>query len=219
MVATLAAVSGCANSKLPQLSDVEREVKAFPLLRSAPWHSAPASAPAPSVMAPFAIALGPDGNLWFTEFHAAQIGRITPLGEIATFELGGGLPLRLTAGPYKAIWFTDPGGNRVGRLGMDGVTAYVPLPTPESGPAAIVRGSDGNIWFTEHAANRVARVTPLGTLTEFVLPHRGAPAGIAEGVDGKLYIAESSGNRIDQMSMDGRFREFRLPRLAVGQTV
>jgi streptogramin lyase len=119
MVATLAAVSGCANSKLPQLSDVEREVKAFPLLRSAPWHSAPASAPAPSVMAPFAIALGPDGNLWFTEFHAAQIGRITPLGEIATFELGGGLPLRLTAGPYKAIWFTDPGGNRVGRLGMD----------------------------------------------------------------------------------------------------
>ena len=25
-----------------------------------------------------AITAGPDGNLWFTEFHANQIGRITP---------------------------------------------------------------------------------------------------------------------------------------------
>jgi virginiamycin B lyase len=165
-------------------------------------------------LAPFAIAAGPDGNLWFSELRKSEIGRITPTGEISTFDLGSGaLAERLTAGPDDAIWFTDPAGNRIGRLGLDGTTTYVPLPTPASGPAAIVSASDGNLWFTEHAADRVARLTPLGTLTEFVLPRRGGPAGIAQGSDGKLYIAENWGDRIDQMSMDGRVREFWLPQL------
>jgi virginiamycin B lyase len=161
---------------------------------------------------PFAIAVGPDGNVWFSELRASAIGRVTPAGEIFSFDLGrGALAERLTAGPDGAIWFTDPAGNRIGRLGLDGTIAYVPLPTPDSGPAGIISASDGNLWITEHAANRVGRVTPLGTLTEFLLPHGGGPAGIAEGRDRRLYIAENAGNRIDRISMTGRVEEFPLP--------
>ncbi|MBV8774169.1 MAG: Virginiamycin B lyase, partial [Deltaproteobacteria bacterium] len=163
-------------------------------------------------MSPFAIAAGPDGNVWFSELRASKIGRITPAAEISSFNLGSGaLADRITAGPDDAIWFTDPAGNRIGRLGLDGTTAYVPLPTPESGPAGIVNASDGNLWFTEYAANRVGRLTPLGILTEFALPYGGGPAGIAEGGDGRLYVAENTGNRIDRMSIFGWVEEFPLP--------
>jgi virginiamycin B lyase len=212
---TLTAICGCAKiSNLTQNARLGSLVRIEP---SAP-RTVPQAPPPPAVfeqsmmLTPFAIAAGPDGNLWFSELRKSQIGRITPTAEISTFDLGrGALAERLTAGPDDAIWFTDPAGNRIGRLGLDGTTTYVPLPTPESGPAAIVSASDGNLWFTEHAVNRVARLTPLGTLTEFKLLHRGGPAGIAEGSDGKLYVAENSGDRIDQLSSDGRVQEFRLP--------
>jgi virginiamycin B lyase len=211
---TLTVISGCA-----YIGDLTQDLSprhlAETLWKGTPSREQPLSKRPEQLqtLIPFAIAPGPDGNLWFSQLRKSQIGRITPAEEISTFDLGSGaLAERLTAGPDDAIWFTDPAGNRIGRLGLDGTTAYVPLPTPDSGPAAIVSASDGNLWFTEHAANRVARITPLGTLTEFRLPHRGGPAGIAEGSDGKLYIAENSGNRIDQMAMDGRLREFRLPK-------
>lgn len=192
---TLTAICGCANlSSLPQMPSLDCLAKILPSMPHIAPRERPPSAPPEQLktLTPFAIAASPDGNLWFGDLRTSEIGRITPAAEISTFDLGSGaLADRLTAGPDDAIWFSDPAGNRIGRLGVDGTTAFVPLPTPESGPAGIVNASDGNLWFTEHAVNRVARLTPLGTLTEFVLPHRGGPAGIAEGGDGKLYIAEN----------------------------
>src|SRR5688572_14768365 len=55
------------------------------------------------------ITSGPDGNLWFTEFFGAKIGRITPLGVITEFPLPtppGVDPLGITAGPDGNLWFT-----------------------------------------------------------------------------------------------------------------
>jgi len=210
----LATIFGCAKiGSLSPISSVARWKETLPWLSHIPPRSPPGSAPEQlKTMTPFAIAAGPDGNLWFSELRSSKIGRITPAAEISSFDLGkGALADRLTAGPDDAIWFTDPAGNRIGRLGLDGTTAYIPLPTPESGPAGIVSASDDNLWFTEHAVNRVGRLTPLGTLTEFVLPYGSGPAGIAEGSDGRLYIAENAGNRIDQMSMGGWVRQFPLP--------
>src|SRR5438874_11924338 len=120
-------VSGCVNVTWSQVSSgLTREMKTLPGFRAAPSHAAqaPSVAQPSTVLAPFAIAPGPDGNLWFTELNAPRIGRISAAGQIDTFELkSGGLPERLTAGPDDAIWFTDPAGNRIGRLGLDGATA------------------------------------------------------------------------------------------------
>ena len=64
---------------------------------------------------PRGITLGPDGNLWFTEFASpGRIGRITPGGR------GDGVhrrrhaghsrrrqPVGITAGPDGNLWFTE----------------------------------------------------------------------------------------------------------------
>jgi virginiamycin B lyase len=56
----------------------------------------------------FAIASGPDGNLWFTEESTCKIRRITPSGTIAEFDLplnsGNGYQLLdIASGPDGAL--------------------------------------------------------------------------------------------------------------------
>src|SRR5450432_3836757 len=59
---------------------------------------------------PDSITAGPDGNLWFTEFNANQIGRITPAGVVTEFSAGitaGSGPEFVTGGPDGNVWFTE----------------------------------------------------------------------------------------------------------------
>jgi virginiamycin B lyase len=50
---------------------------------------------------PRSITTGPEGNLWFTESTAGQIGRITPGGSITEFAIStaNSNPWGITAGP------------------------------------------------------------------------------------------------------------------------
>jgi len=50
---------------------------------------------------PLGIALGPDGNLWFTESNVGKIGRITPTGTFNEFSTSSGT-WHITAGPDAA---------------------------------------------------------------------------------------------------------------------
>jgi len=63
---------------------------------------------------PDGIALGPDGNVWFSETEAGQIGRITPAGQITEFKTGissGSKPLSIVMRD-GALWFSEAAGNR-----------------------------------------------------------------------------------------------------------
>jgi virginiamycin B lyase len=73
---------------------------------------------------PVNIALGPDGNIWYTK--NATLGRVTPQGEITEFPIaeGAARAVGLSAGadrepPRRLIdrlWFTDPVNNRIAYL-------------------------------------------------------------------------------------------------------
>ena len=57
---------------------------------------------------PTEIAEGPDGNMWFTEFGSANIGKITPSGQVTQYPVpGGDNPDGITEGPDGNMWFTD----------------------------------------------------------------------------------------------------------------
>jgi virginiamycin B lyase len=75
---------------------------------------------------PVGITAGPDGNLWFTELTANQIGRITPGGGLTEFPLptDNSQPAGITAGPDGNLWFTELAVNHMGRI------------TPGGGPPA-----------------------------------------------------------------------------------
>jgi virginiamycin B lyase len=183
--------------------------------KTAPPPSAPQPGAGPLIVgphSPYAIAIGPDNNIWFTEYQGDRIGMMTPQGGVMRFPIApDGIAERLTGGPDGALWFTDPKGNRIGRIGIDGKIKYVALPTSDCGPTGITLGADGLIYFTEHAASRIGRMSIDGTLAEFTLPKKSGPAEIATGHDGAVYFIEDDAGRIGRISKSGAIREFRIP--------
>ncbi|HEV3083830.1 MAG TPA: DUF4214 domain-containing protein [Gemmataceae bacterium] len=163
---------------------------------------------------PLSITAGPDGNLWFTEQAANQIGRITTNGTITEFAVPTPKSQleHITAGPDGALWFTESGSNRIGRITTDGAVTEFAIATANSSPMAIVTGSDGNLWFTETAANQIGRITPAGLITEFAIPTKDSlPGGITAGPDGNLWFTEGGALKIGRITTAGNITEFAVP--------
>lgn len=166
---------------------------------------------------PQGITVGPDGNLWFTEYHANQIGRITPAGVITEFPIPtvNSGPWGIAAGSDGNLWFTERDGHNVGRVTPAGIVTEFP------GPAyllnSIAAGADGNLWFTFEGST-ICRITPAGSITEFPVPTAGAQCmGITAGPDGNLWFAEmnfldpNAPGKIGRISTAGDVTEFSLP--------
>lgn len=156
-------------------------------------------------------ALGPDGNVWFTDL--VTLGKVTPSGRYTIYTRGfsevnylGGI----TAGPDGNMWFTEqmPVG-KVGKVTTDGqVTEYTAGITPGSRPTDITAGPDGNLWYVALTGNKVVRVTTSGVVTEFDIPVPNVLAGaITAGPDGNLWFTGASGV-IGRVTTSGEFTMF-----------
>jgi len=84
--------------------------------------------------APSAIRIPISWVLWFTEYDANQIGRITTAGAITEYPVptANSEPQSITAGPDGALWFTEYGGNKIGRITTAGVITEYPVPSANS---------------------------------------------------------------------------------------
>ena len=159
----------------------------------------------PADSAPPRITAGPDGNLWFTERGANQIGRITPDGEVTEFAVptayGG---WGITAGPDGNLWFTeDPWTvHQIGQITPAGDVTDFPVPG-DRGPYGITTGPDGNLWFT--ADSHVGWIAPVGgTVAEFAVPRAAnGHDDIVVGPDGNLWFAGGDGQTVGRITPDG----------------
>ncbi len=131
---------------------------------------------------PSDIALGPDGNLWFTEAQGNRIGRITPAGVITEFPLpDSSVPQGIVAGPDGNMWFAELFGNRIGRITPSGIITEFPLPAGSTGssqPRGIASGADDNLWFTEDTNGKIGQITPTGTVVRVFCPWHCAPSQV-----------------------------------------
>ena len=156
------------------------------------------------------IASGSDGNLWFTEQSANQIGKLTPAGTFSAYPLPDldSFPAAITAGPDDDLWFTES--DAIGEITTAGTITKFPLPSPTGGSGgadpsgAIAAGPDGNLWFAATVAGSatewIGRMTPTGTFTYYALsgPAMTGPnvAGITAGPDGNMWFTEEDNDAI-----------------------
>ena len=171
---------------------------------------------------PRGIAIGQ--SIWFTEYDGNRVGRLdigsaTPIVEftIPTFNSG---PLGIAPGPGATsgttdIWFTEFLANKIGRIDANGVITEYDIPTPDSGPTAIVQGTVANqavMYFTESKANKIGRITATGRITEYAIPTpNSGPADIvADSFEG-VWFSERLAGKLAWLSEDGELREFSLP--------
>jgi virginiamycin B lyase len=156
------------------------------------------------------IAPGPDGNLWFTDYSADKIGRITPAGavkEFPTLTPGGG-PESVVTGPDGNLWFGETLAVRIGRMTpAGGVTEFIE-PTRNAYPYGITAGPDGNIWYAT-GGGTVGRITVAGAITEFPAPGTNI-FGITVGSDKNIWLADGAGT-IGRMTTAGVLTKFTVP--------
>jgi streptogramin lyase len=111
------------------------------------------------------LALGPDGNLWFTESNAHAIGVFNP----QTHTFVANLPVPTDAahpnpqpqgiiqGPDSNMWFVNPNTNQFAIVSPAGVFARFNTRTTPSSPQQMVVGPNNNVFFTE-GVGKVAQV-------------------------------------------------------------
>ncbi len=133
-----------------------------------------ASCAQPLNPSPHGLAVGGDGaTLWFTGKSMGTIGRISPDGTVATYQIPtvGSVPIYIEQASDGTMWFTELVGNAIGRVTPDGVLTEFKIPTANSRPISLVQDPQGGaMWFSEEAGNKVARITLDGTITEFPVP-------------------------------------------------
>jgi len=169
------------------------------------------------------IVVGPDASIWFTEYGAHRIGRITIHGEITEYRLSDqNFPYGIAVGPDQALWFTNHGGNAIGRITTAGSVTEFPLSTDKATPASIVAGPDGNLWFTEILPARIGRMTTTGEFTDFSVGEAGQLGEtplLPCGDSGLWFVAGAQGSHapfawdygVGRISLAGKSDYFPLP--------
>ena len=150
--------------------------------------------PLGSTADPGELALGSDGNFWFTQGFNHALGRITPSGVTTEFmpsmAIGGVSVADIAAGPDGNLWFTEI--LAVGRITTSGAITEFPV----SGATTIAAGPDGNVWFIQNDA--LIRTTPDGSMTAFAADPpdlsapRPAPVDLTTGPDGAIWFTATS---------------------------
>jgi virginiamycin B lyase len=153
-----------------------------------------------------ALAIGPDGDVWFVrggygEKAAAQVGWMTAAGAVTQYPLEkGSHPTSIAFGPDGAPWFNEEGAGKIGRVAPGGEVRLFPL-APKVQPRQIVSGPDGALWFGENArarpygkfSDRIGRITIDGQVSEMAVPFGKGTSRLVADPSGVIWFTTDEG--------------------------
>lgn len=167
-----------------------------------------------------ALAVGPEGNLWFAGVNTGAeegtiLGRIAPGGAVSEYLVPGSAAAAgvggLARGPEGLMWFTRPGAERIERYGATGDFEGFGLPTAGSRPTGIVTVPGGFLWVAMEGTGRLAQVDPSGLIREFTLAAGTRPTKLAFGSDSALWGIEAGSAVMVRGSLAGATAKYPLP--------
>lgn len=110
------------------------------------------------------IALGSDGDMWFSE-SPDIVGAVSPGGVFREYHNPSGqMAFRMNSGPDGAMWFTEINNGTIGRVSTTGqFTEY----KVAGNPFGII-SFEGNLWFTDYNQGGVEMITTSGQSVEYL---------------------------------------------------
>jgi len=142
------------------------------------------------------VAEGLNRTTWFTAFGGGQgwVGHLAQ-GSVTLYPISFGS--YFIARGFQDMWFA--GGNNIAKISQTGRLKTFVL-DPNSNVEVLVHGPDGNMWFTDEyfqgslIQSRIGKITPMGKVTEFVVPDNppGGIIGITVGPDNNLWFTDGS---------------------------
>jgi len=153
---------------------------------------------------PTALAIAPDGAVWFTiEFSDAiavfRNGRIERLRK-GSQNLE---PLGLAVDATGNAWYTDASRRAISQISPAGSIQSFPLSTPIVRLGRLAVAPDGAVWFADATTASVARLKD-GKFTRYDVGSLGAtPYGIAVDADGSVWTTLQGGEQLGLISSGG----------------
>jgi len=161
---------------------------------------------------PTAVAIAPDGTVWFTIDTAGAMGVIRN-GKIARLPTIRKIvePIGLAVDAEGAAWYGDASGAMISRMLPSGEIKSFPLGTPIARLGRLVVAADGAVWFAESTGYGFTRLKE-GVFTRNVPKSvRGGPYGVAVDAQGNLWGTLQSGNQLVKISGAGEISEYEVP--------
>ena len=152
---------------------------------------------------PHNLIVGRDGRVWYTANLRGFIGVYDPAsGETERIDLPAAAidPHTLVFDADEShAFFTVQGGNMVGRVTVEAMTAkVVPVPTDAARPYGIRVAPDGTVWATLFGTNKLAEIDPKTlAITEHEVPEANArPRRLAITGDGQIWFVDFARGRL-----------------------
>ena len=167
---------------------------------------------------PTEVAIGRDGNPWFTQYTGNKIGRINADGSISEFTVPtpNSGPYGITFGGDGNIWFTEFNGNNVGRITPTGDFHEYPL-TAGAFPSEIA-SSDAYVAFVELPLNKIGFIVikPESGFEQAIPTAAAGAQGITYGPDGAFWFVEYLANKIGRLVPGEAITEYSIPYASSG---
>jgi virginiamycin B lyase len=170
---------------------------------------------------PYAICLGPDGRLWFTEAAGNKVGAMTTSGNFDEYPVPSATSLLtgITAVPINGLFAAEFSTRRIARVSIGGtVTESAPLDTS---PELVIQGPDGRAWVSAQGVTK--EVLAIGNLTNApsaaAFSTTGDTFGMVVGANGDIWFTEPAASKIGWVSPEGgSVHEFDTPTPAAHPT-
>lgn len=181
------------------------------------WRSWPGSGfveyhVSPRTDIPAAIAVAPDGAVWFTLEMSDAIG-VRRNGKIERLpkKTQNQEPLGLGVDADGSAWYTDAAIRAISRISPDGRIRSFPLTTPIVRLGRLAIGPDGAVWFADATTSTVTRLKD-GIFTRHA-PRSpdAAPWGVAIDAHGTVWATLQNVDRLARITGEGTVSEFEVP--------
>jgi len=166
---------------------------------------------------PTAIAVAPDGAVWFTIEFSDAIG-VLRHGKIDRLPKGSQNlePLGLAVAADGSAWYTDEPSRTVSRISPGGTIESFPLSMPIAKLGRLAVAPDGAAWFADGTTLSITRLKD-GVLTRHAVgAFRATPFGVAVDAHGTVWATLQEANKLVRISSDGELTHFDVPTRASG---